>query len=531
MERERLERMCPIQRPDSSLANRVWTECARISPSASALVFGTVDGVVANGTKRVTSKSRDLILEGAGAAGVGLALKAASKKLALPVALLAGAGTVKFAGDVCDAGLKSSTILADASKDPVTARREVAQVVGPVAFECLALTVFGLLAGKSLNVSENVSEKLTSLRPHSTYRIGPETTLSSFRSYKLPHVDFGYFSPTSSSKSQLILHKISSAKRDCFNGNMELKFNPYLALVDDSSKHALVKSFERVRSLNPPPDGYVRIPTLSRAFSTVSCGMKPLDHPEAKIYNGARESIVKITGFAHDGSSACGSGFIISEDGKVATALHVVADAQRFKIKTNGGTEYDAHLVAHDFDTDLAVLKIAAQRQFPTRFWVQNPFRFVEPPVAFKPLSLSTAPTQSSHEVYLLGHPAGSNSMFLSPGLFHRKGYERAYLSPLNTNELLYQGRVFETRSYFVHDRTGNSGGPVLNKEGKVIAVHTDGDTHARNSYDEVRVGVGTSVNELQRLVNSMPPAAQPINWKPYLLFQKNARACAQPDR
>ena len=65
----------------------------------------------------------------------------------------------------------------------------------------------------------------------------------------------------------------------------------------------------------------------------------------------------------HPGSSQ-GSGFIISADGYVVTNNHVVDGGDKVEIKMSDGQTYQAKLIGTDSKTDLALLKIEADRSF-----------------------------------------------------------------------------------------------------------------------------------------------------------------------
>ena len=58
---------------------------------------------------------------------------------------------------------------------------------------------------------------------------------------------------------------------------------------------------------------------------------------------------------------AAGSGFIISEDGYIATNNHVIENATSIMVLLYDGSEYHATLVGRDSESDLAVLKIDAK--------------------------------------------------------------------------------------------------------------------------------------------------------------------------
>jgi serine protease Do len=65
-------------------------------------------------------------------------------------------------------------------------------------------------------------------------------------------------------------------------------------------------------------------------------------------------------------SQSLGSGVIVSSDGYVLTANHVVKGADRVQVAlANGEREFDARVIGNDPSTDVAVLKIEAKKPFP----------------------------------------------------------------------------------------------------------------------------------------------------------------------
>jgi S1-C subfamily serine protease len=444
-------------------------------------------------------------LEVVGAAALGIALGASPKWVAVPSAFIGGAGAFQYLEEVRSAASHVLPPLFDPVMTPERTRKIVASEVGPLAAKTASMAVFGVITSGLTSHAASRLERpnwLRMRRAKSEFEIGEESNLSDFRSYKLPHVDLRYFAPTSSSHGRLHHFDVSKLRQTGFGENSTLVFSPYQQLTNDAAKHSLIKRFQPSHS---SPDGYVRVPILPRQYSNVALGIRPKDHSDSKLYEFAKDSIVQVHGVGRDNEVWSGSGFFVEKDGKIATALHVVADAKKLQVTSSDGTKYDAALIAHDFDSDTAILKLKSLG------------------TTFKPLQLAAPHEPLKGDVFLFGHPAGSKTMFMSPGLFHRKGYERAYLSPADSNQILYRGRVFETRAYFLHDRKGNSGGPVLNSDGKVIALHTDGDLHACSSYDEVRVGVGAASSELHKLLNNArrQEISQPQVWRPYLLFPR----------
>ena len=62
---------------------------------------------------------------------------------------------------------------------------------------------------------------------------------------------------------------------------------------------------------------------------------------------------------------ALGSGFVIDPGGYVVTNNHVVDGASEVKVTMDDGTEYDAKVIGVDEKTDVALLKVDAERDFP----------------------------------------------------------------------------------------------------------------------------------------------------------------------
>ena len=72
------------------------------------------------------------------------------------------------------------------------------------------------------------------------------------------------------------------------------------------------------------------------------------------------ESITTDSWFGQFIKSGAGSGVVYSSDGYILTNNHVIAGATKVKVTLHDGTEYSAHVVAADSQTDIALLKIDA---------------------------------------------------------------------------------------------------------------------------------------------------------------------------
>lgn len=136
-----------------------------------------------------------------------------------------------------------------------------------------------------------------------------------------------------------------------------------------------------------------------------------------------------------------GSGFFVSSDGYIVTNNHVVDGGTKFTVLTNDGTELEATLVGVDAKTDLAVLKVSAEKEFT----------YVE---------FNETPARVGDWVVAVGNPFGLGGT-VTAGIVSANGREIAK----------HQYDDFIQIDAAVNK--GNSGGPTFNLNGKVIGVNT----------------------------------------------------------
>jgi len=155
-------------------------------------------------------------------------------------------------------------------------------------------------------------------------------------------------------------------------------------------------------------------------------------------------------------ASASGSGIVISEDGYILTNNHVVdsasqstyydiSEATSVKVKLfNDDTEYEAKIVGKDSQTDLAVLKIEKDGLTAAEFADSDKVKVGEFAMAVgNPLDLGTTITC---------------------------GVVSAINREVNDSE---DGSTFVCIQTDAAINSGNSGGALVNSEGKVIGVNT----------------------------------------------------------
>ena len=167
------------------------------------------------------------------------------------------------------------------------------------------------------------------------------------------------------------------------------------------------------------------------------------------IYELARKGVVKITVSTGanplgGSSQAQGSGFAYDADGHILTNQHVVDGAQSVSVQFWNGKSYTAHVVGTDASTDLAVLKVDA------------------PSSVLFPLTLGdSSKVAVGDNVVAIGSPFGLQETVTS-GIV--SALHREMTSP---NNFAIDDSI-QTDAAINH---GNSGGPLLNEQGKVIGV------------------------------------------------------------
>ena len=140
--------------------------------------------------------------------------------------------------------------------------------------------------------------------------------------------------------------------------------------------------------------------------------------------------------------SGLGSGFITSQDGYILTNNHVVANADKIKVTLQDKREFTAEVVGTDPKTDVAVIKIKAEKL----------------PVA--PFGDSDA-LEVGDWVVAIGTPFGL-SQTVTAGIISAEGR-----SNIGIND--YENFIQTDAAI----NPGNSGGPLVNINGEVIGINT----------------------------------------------------------
>lgn len=185
----------------------------------------------------------------------------------------------------------------------------------------------------------------------------------------------------------------------------------------------------------------------------------------AAAYQVALPSLVTIatqrTG-SNGAERGTGAGVVVSGEGTVLTALHVVEGAKTIEVTFSDGTASSASVEDQDLATDIAVLT-------PERL-----------PQVVVPAVLGGG-AQVGDPVFALGHPLGLTGS-LSAGV----------VSALDRTIQVSADRTLKDLIQFdAAVNPGNSGGPLLNKAGQVVGIVTG---LANPSEQNFFVGIGFAV-------------------------------------
>ncbi len=140
---------------------------------------------------------------------------------------------------------------------------------------------------------------------------------------------------------------------------------------------------------------------------------------------------------------ALGSGFVISKEGLIITNNHVVEKATEIKIKLQTGKEYDAQLVGRDPKTDLALIQVTPDNDFP------NPAILGD-----------SEALRVGDWVMAVGNPFGLGHT-VTTGIISAK------------SRILGAGPYDDFLQTDAAINPGNSGGPLFNMKGQVIGINT----------------------------------------------------------
>ena len=235
---------------------------------------------------------------------------------------------------------------------------------------------------------------------------------------------------------------------------------------------------ERVESIPSPtrtPEAPVATTPVSSATPVVNIqffGAADLSEESksslADLIERIQLGVVQITT-----GSGGGSGFIIDSAGLVITNAHVVAGDSRVDIWLNNGRRYEGGVLERDASSDLALVQISGSGSFYA-IPVGDP-----------------SSVRVGDEVLALGFPLADR---------------------IGTNLTVTRGIISSTRTVDGIEllqtdaalNPGNSGGPLVNRDGEVIGVNTSKIYEATGGRPVSNIGFAVSVKEFERRLSAL---------------------------
>jgi S1-C subfamily serine protease len=220
-------------------------------------------------------------------------------------------------------------------------------------------------------------------------------------------------------------------------------------------------------ALKPPPQRLTER-DIDAAVGRTLQTLPPKPSDAAVAYEKIHPSLVDIfvNTEGKDAHGALGMGVVITDKGHILTCLHVVKNAARVRvIFADDGTESEAQVIMRQPEKDLAVLRAATI------------------PDDLKPATLMSSLTLNvGDEVIAVGNPFGLlNSA--SAGVV--SGRSRSFTSK-ETGTTLTGLIQFDAAV-----NPGNSGGPLLNRNGEVVGIVT---ALLNPTPEDVFIGIGFAI-------------------------------------
>ncbi|MCV7223943.1 acid resistance serine protease MarP [Mycolicibacterium elephantis] len=173
-----------------------------------------------------------------------------------------------------------------------------------------------------------------------------------------------------------------------------------------------------------------------------------VDAPDASlavdpVVAATRPSVVKIRGVAPGCQKVLeGSGFVVGPN-RVMSNAHVVAGSDSVTIEADGQT-YEAYVVSYDPEADISILDV--------------------PDLASQPLEFAGTAASTGTDAVVMGYPGGGDFV----------------ATPARVREIIelsgpdiYRTSTVEREVYTIRGtvRQGNSGGPMIDRDGNVLGV------------------------------------------------------------
>ncbi len=172
--------------------------------------------------------------------------------------------------------------------------------------------------------------------------------------------------------------------------------------------------------------------------------------------------------------TATGSGFVIDDNGDILTNAHVVEGATKVTVNL-GDKSYDAKILGRDTSSDVALLKVNADKS------------------ALHPLELgNSSDVQVGDPVVAIGNPFGLDRTVTS-------GIVSALQRKIQAPNGFSIEHVIQTDAAI---NPGNSGGPLIDSQGRVIGINSQIETAGGNG--NIGIGFAIPINNAKKIADQL---------------------------
>jgi S1-C subfamily serine protease len=208
---------------------------------------------------------------------------------------------------------------------------------------------------------------------------------------------------------------------------------------------------------------------VNDSVATALASQTPPPAASELVYDAIRPSLVLIETQSPTGkgtqSGGLGTGVVIDQAGDILTCLHVVAGSDAIQLTFADGTKSAALITVRQPQHDIAVL------------------RATTPPAVMVPATLGNpSAIHIGSDAFVVGNPFGLYGS-ISSGVV--SGLGRSFQVP-NSSQVL-QNLIQVDAAV----NPGNSGGPLLNRDGQVIGIV---DALVNPTKEDVFIGIGLAV-------------------------------------
>jgi S1-C subfamily serine protease len=274
---------------------------------------------------------------------------------------------------------------------------------------------------------------------------------------------------TSFFKEAIIMNEAPSPKPTPWRARLEKYSRPFKSIITFFSGMILVIILMWVYTSFIANKEPLTLNDVNEAITQILASATPPPAYSAQVYQTIRPSLVLIQArtFEENGEvkNSLGSGVVINEMGDILTSLHVVNMASDIQLTFADGTQAEGQVIGMQPENDIAVL---AASQLPS---------LLIPAVLGNPNAMRVG-----DEAFAVGNPFGLYSS-MTAGVI--SGFERTFQPP--DSDLRLEGLIQMDAAV----NPGNSGGPLLNRNGHVIGIVVG---IVNPTEQEVFIGIGFAV-------------------------------------